>query len=108
MDNHHFQQAFIVYNSKVSLHHSITAESALTSPSSERELSSKIDENVFKSLFRAANKAQLLSVSASYAASWLSVVLPWDLGLHLESNEFQTAKGIKKSTHQQVSVKNTL
>ena len=65
------------FDNKVSLHHSITAESALASPTPQRELSSKIDENVFKALFGAsftANKGQLLSVLASYVASWLYVV----------------------------------
>ena len=36
-NNHHLQQAVVVYNSKVSLHHTITAESALASPTPERE-----------------------------------------------------------------------
>ena len=36
-----------------------------------------------------ANKARLLSSSAPYASSWLSVVS--SVGLHLDSPEFHTA-----------------
>eukprot|EP00731_Ephydatia_muelleri_P026672 Em0018g772a len=74
-NNHHLQQAVIAYNSK-------------------RELSSKIDEDQFKSLLGAscpANKARLLSVSAPHSSSWVSVIPSMGLGLHMESNEFQTA-----------------
>ena len=49
-NNHHLQQAVIAYNSKVSSHHAIMAESVLASPTTQRELSSKIDEDQFKSL----------------------------------------------------------
>ena len=62
----------------------------LASPTTQREPSSKIDEDQFKSLLVAScpvNKARLLSVSAS---SWLSAVPSMGLGLHMESNEFQT------------------
>ena len=38
-----------------------------------------------------ANRARVLSVSASHAAPWLSVVPSIGLGLHLELNEFQMA-----------------
>eukprot|EP00731_Ephydatia_muelleri_P033046 Em0025g2a len=93
-NNHHLQQAVIAYTSKVSSHHAITAESALASPTTQRELSSKIDEDQFKSLLGAscpAGKARLLSVSAPHSSSWVSVVPSMGLGLHMESNEFQTA-----------------
>ncbi|KAL5474555.1 hypothetical protein EMCRGX_G026516 [Ephydatia muelleri] len=93
-NNHHLQQAVIAYNSKVSSHHAITAESALASPTTQRELSSKIDEDQFKSLLGAscpAHKARLLSVSAPHSSSWVSVIPSMGLGLHMESNEFQTA-----------------
>ena len=93
-NNHHLQQAVIAYNSKVASHHAITAESALASPTTQRELSSKIDEDQFKSLLGAscpADKARLLSVSAPHSSSWVSVIPSMGLGLHMESNEFQTA-----------------
>ena len=93
-NNHHLQQAVIAYNSKVSSHHAIMAESALTSPTTQRELSSKIDEDQFKSLLGAsypADKASLLSVSAPHLSLWVSVVPSMCLGLHMESTEFQTA-----------------
>ena len=38
-----------------------------------------------------ANKACLLSSSASHASSWLSVVPSVGLGLHLDSSEFHKA-----------------
>ena len=85
-NNHHLQQAVIAYNSKVSSQHAITAESALVSPTTQRELSSKIDEDQFKSLLGAscpADKARLLSVSAPHSSSWVSVVGLWSTyGVH--------------------------
>eukprot|EP00731_Ephydatia_muelleri_P027925 Em0019g798a len=93
-NNHHLQQAVIAYNSKVASHHAITAESALASPTTQRELSSKIDEDQFKSLLGAscpADKPRLLSVSAPHSSSWVSVIPSMGLGLHMEYNEFQTA-----------------
>ena len=93
-NNHHLQQAVIAYNSKVASHHAITAESALASPTTQRELSSKIDEDQFKLLLEAscpADKARLQTVSAPHSSSWVSVVPSMGLGLHMESNEFQTA-----------------
>ena len=56
-NNRHLQQAVVAYNSKVSLHHTITAESALASPTPQRELSSRIYENQFKSLLEASSPA---------------------------------------------------
>ncbi|KAL5477540.1 hypothetical protein EMCRGX_G024351 [Ephydatia muelleri] len=51
--------------------------------------------NLFNSLVSSsassANKARLLSESASHAAAWLSVVPSIELGLHLEPNEYQVA-----------------
>ena len=38
-----------------------------------------------------SDKAQLLSVSVLYAAKWLSAILSIGLGLHMDSDEFQTA-----------------
>ncbi|KAL5478022.1 hypothetical protein EMCRGX_G024897 [Ephydatia muelleri] len=90
-NNHYLQQAVIAYNSKVASHHAITAESALASPTTQRELSSKIDEDQFKSLLGAscpADKARLLSVSAPHSSSRVSVIPSMGLGLHMESNEF--------------------
>ena len=42
-------------------------------------------------LQRSANKAHLLSASAPYASSWLSVVPKLGLGLHLDPAKFQIA-----------------
>ena len=85
-NNHHLQQAIIAYNSKVASHHAITAESALAYLTTQRELSSKIDEDQFKSLLGAscpADKARLLSVSAPHSSSWVSVIPSMGLGLHI-------------------------
>ena len=77
LHNLHLQQAVTDYNSKVASHNAITVESVLASPIPQRELSSKIDEEQFKSLLEAsspANKARLLSISAPHSPSWLSVL----------------------------------
>ena len=73
-----------IYNSQVSAsdHESTTVESAIASSITQKVLSEKVEEQLFKSLLESsfpANKARLLSVSAPHAASWLSVIL--------ESNE---------------------
>ena len=78
------------------LHNCCTASWSSCSTGRERELSSRIDEKQFKSLLEAsspANKAQLLSASASHAASWLSVVPSMGLGLHMECNELGVGVG---------------
>ena len=83
LHNLHLQQAVTAYNSKVVSHNSITVESVLASPIPQRELSSKIDEEQFKSLLEAsspANKARLLSISAPHSPSWLSVGLRFTYG----------------------------
>ena len=60
----------------------------------QRDLSKKIDRNLFQSLLISsspANRARLLSESAPHVASWLSVTPSVQLGLHLDPNELQTA-----------------
>ena len=86
LHNLHLQQAVTAYNSKVASHNAITVESVLASPIPQRELSSKIDEEQFKTLLEAsspANKARLLSISAPHSPSWLSVVPSKGLGITL-------------------------
>ena len=83
-----------MYNAKVSPPDALTVESVLASPPTQKALSSKIDMNFFHGLLEnasPANKARLLSESASHAAAWLSVVPSIELGLHLEPNEYQVA-----------------
>eukprot|EP00731_Ephydatia_muelleri_P030965 Em0022g479a len=94
LDNTCLQQAVTLYNAKVSPPDALTVESVLASPPTQKALSSKIDMNLFHGLLEnasPANKARLLSESASHAAAWLSVVLSIELGLHLEPNEYQVA-----------------
>ncbi|KAL5494148.1 hypothetical protein EMCRGX_G015426 [Ephydatia muelleri] len=91
LDNTCLQQAVTLYNAKVSPPDALTVESVLASPTTQKALSSKIDMNLLHGLLRnasPANKALLLSESASHAAAWLSVVPSIKLGLHLEPNEY--------------------
>eukprot|EP00731_Ephydatia_muelleri_P007198 Em0003g1446a len=94
LDNTCLQQAVTLYNAKVSPPDALTVESVLASPPTQKALSSKIDMNLFHGLLEnasPANKARLLSESASHAAAWLSVVPSIELGLHLEPYEYQVA-----------------
>ena len=93
-EDYHLQQAVVTYNSQVSVSEAITVESTLASPITQKVLSGRVEEQLFKSLLESsspANKARLLSVSAPHAASWLSVIPSVSLGLHLEPNEYQVA-----------------
>ena len=56
-----------VFYSKVSQPNTVTVESSLTSPTSQKELSKRINQQLFQSLLESlflANRARLLSVSA--------------------------------------------
>ena len=93
-DNIHLQQAVAMFNAQVSPSNVITVNSALESPIHQKVLSGMIQAQHFHILLESsspANRARLLSVAASHASSWLSVVPSPGLGLHLESNEFQMA-----------------
>ncbi|KAL5481620.1 hypothetical protein EMCRGX_G021817 [Ephydatia muelleri] len=79
-DNHHLIHAVNTFNSLVSTSDAISPESAIESPPSQRSLSHKLDSLTHSSLYDSAspaNKARLLSASASLATSWVSV-LPSD------------------------------
>ena len=72
----------------------VTIESLTANPVSQRDLSRKLENQMFRSLLGAssiANKARLLAVSAFHAASWISVVPSVSLGLHLDPSEFKVA-----------------
>ena len=89
-DNVHLQQAIIQFNNQVSTSDAITAEGVSSTPVTQRSLSKKLECHLFNSLLGAssmADRARLLSVSASHAASWLSITPSLALGLHLEPNE---------------------
>ena len=66
-------------------HHNWNMCVILTPPCLQRS------KSIFSSPFSLASKTRLLSVSASHAAAWLSVISSTGLGLHLEPNKFHTA-----------------
>ena len=76
-DYHHQIHVANTFNSLVSTTDAITPESAIESPPSQRSLSHKKDSLTYSSLYNSAspaNKAHLLSASASLATSWVSVL----------------------------------
>ena len=92
--NKHLVNAISRFNTLVSPSDVITIDAILFSPPSQQALSKKLDSHLFNSILRTSspdNKACLLSSSAPYASSWLSVVPSVGLGLHLDSPEFHTA-----------------
>ena len=82
-----------IYN-HVSPIEKLSVNSIISSPVSQKLLSSKVNVNCFQNLFdrsSPANKARLLSVSAPHATSWLSVIPSTSQGLHLDPIEFRVA-----------------
>ncbi|KAL5516106.1 hypothetical protein EMCRGX_G001377 [Ephydatia muelleri] len=78
--------------SLLSVHPKRSVNSTISSPVSQKLLSSKVNDHCFRNLFNQsspANKARLLSVSAPYATSWLSVIPSTSQGLHLDPIEFR-------------------
>eukprot|EP00731_Ephydatia_muelleri_P032585 Em0024g129a len=72
----------------------INADALLLTPVTQKSLSSKLDDYLFKVLldmFSNADKAHLLSVSSPHAGLWLSVTPSEGLGLHLDPSQFQIA-----------------
>eukprot|EP00731_Ephydatia_muelleri_P034398 Em0058g4a len=72
----------------------IPAEAVPSTPVTQRSLSKKLECYLLNSLLGAssmADRARLLSVSASQAASWLSMTPSLALGLHLEPNELHAS-----------------
>ena len=70
----------------------LSVNSFISSPISQKLLSSKVNDHCFQNLFdrsSPANKARLLSVSAPHATSWLSVIPSTSQGLHLDPIEFR-------------------
>ncbi|KAL5515687.1 hypothetical protein EMCRGX_G000889 [Ephydatia muelleri] len=93
-DNVYLQQAIIQLNDQVSTSDAITTEAVSSTPVTQRSLSKKLECHLFNSLLGAssmADRARLLSVSATHAASWLSVTPSLALGLHLEPNELHAS-----------------
>ena len=82
----HLSQAVEIFNSLVSPADAVSVESLLTSPVSQKSLSSRLNDDVFNFLLNSssvADKACLLSFSSPHAASWLSVVLSESLLLSM-------------------------
>ena len=81
------------FNSHVSPIGKLSVNSIISSPVSQKLLSSKVNDHCFQNLFdrsSPANKARLLSVSAPHATSRLSVIPSTSQGLLLDPIEFST------------------
>ena len=73
---YHLSSAIQLFNSSIPPFEAIGSEVILLSPVSQKSLSSKLDNYLFKVLLdmsSIADKARLLLVSYPHAASWLSV-----------------------------------
>ena len=83
-----------MFNSFVPPSEAINSEALLLTPGTQKSLTSKLDNHLFKVLLDMsfiADKAHLLSVSSPHASSWLSVTPSEGLGLHLDLSQFQVA-----------------
>ncbi|KAL5486989.1 hypothetical protein EMCRGX_G019539 [Ephydatia muelleri] len=90
----HLTIAIDHFNSHVSPIEKLSVNSIISSPVSQKLLSSKVNDHCFQDLFdrsSPANKARLLSVSAPHATSWLSVIPSTSQGIHLDPIEFRVA-----------------
>ena len=75
----------------------INLEALLLTPVTQKSLSSKLDDHLFKVLLDTssiADKACLLSVSSPHAGSWLSVTPSEGLGLHLDPSRLPSSGGL--------------
>ena len=90
----HLTNAVDHFNSQVSPIENLSVNWIISSPVSQKLLSSKVNDHCFQNLFdrsSPANKARLLSVSAPHATSWLSVIPSTSQGLHLDPVDFRVA-----------------
>ena len=90
----HLTNAVDHFNSQVSPIENLSVNSIVSSPVSQKLLSSKVNDHCFQNLFdrsSPANKARLLSVSVPHATSWLSVIPSTSQGLHLDPIDFRVA-----------------
>ncbi|KAL5471131.1 hypothetical protein EMCRGX_G029214 [Ephydatia muelleri] len=91
---HHLVSATQMFNSFLPPSEAINAEALLLTPVTQKSLSSKLDDYLFKVLLDMSSitdKARLLSVSSPHAGLWLSVTPSEGLGLHLDPSQFQVA-----------------
>ena len=89
---HHLVSATQMFNSFLPPSEAINAEALLLTPVTQKSLSSKLDDYLFKVLLdmsSIADKARLLSVSSPRASLWLPVTPSEGLGLHLDPSQFQ-------------------
>ena len=92
--SHHLLRSLDHFNACVSPAEAISIDELLNSPTTQKMLSTKIENKQFQLLFDASsipNRARLMSASSNLAASWLSVIPSPGLNLHLDTAEFQTA-----------------
>ena len=92
--SHHLLRSLDHFNACVSPAEAISIDELLNSPTTQKMLSTKIENKQFQLLFDASsipNRARLMSASSNIAASWLSVIPSPGLNLHLDTAEFQTA-----------------
>ena len=90
----HLTNAVDHFNSQVSPIENLSVNLIISSPVSQKLLSSKVNDHCFQNLFDRsipANKARLLSVSAPHATSWLSGIPSTSQGLHLDPIDFRVA-----------------
>eukprot|EP00731_Ephydatia_muelleri_P023106 Em0015g689a len=83
-----------MFNSFLPPSEGIDTEALLLTPVTQKSLSSKLDDYLFKVLLdmsSIADKARLLSVSSPHAGLWLSVAPSEGLGLHPDPSQFQVA-----------------
>ena len=90
-DDIHLTKALDLFNSHVSPIEKLSVNSVVSSPVSQKLLSSKVNDFCLFDQSSTANKARLLSVSAPHATSWLSVNPSTSLALHLDPIEFRVA-----------------
>ena len=92
--NHHLLRSLDHFNACVSPAEAISIDELLNSPTTQKMLSTKIENKQFQLLFDASsipNRAHLMSASSNLATSCLSVIPSPGLNLHLDTAEFQTA-----------------
>ena len=91
---HHLASATQMFNSFLPPSEAINSEALLLTSVTQKSLSSKLDDHLFKvvlNMSSIADKAHLLSVSSPHAGSWLSVTPSEGLGLHLDPSQLQVA-----------------
>ena len=92
--SHHLLRSLDHFNACVTPAEVISIDELLNSPTTQKMLSTKIENKQFQLLFDSSsipNRARLMSASSNLAASWLSVIPSPGLNLHLDTAEFQTA-----------------